>query len=75
LNKGEITIVIDGETRFEPHPPAENTHMPLIEEFAAAIKSGIPPAVDGETGLQVAKVIDQIYAKGNSEKVLINHGR
>jgi len=75
LNKGEITVVINGETRSESHPPAENTHMPLIGEFATAVRNGTSPAVDGETGRRVAAVIDRIYAKSVNEKVLANQGQ
>ena len=75
LNKGEITIVVDGETHSESHPSAENTHMPMIEEFATAVQNRVSPAIDGDTGRLVAVVIDQIYTKGDREKVLINHGR
>ena len=73
LNKGKISVVVNGETRSESHPPAENTHMPLIEDFATAVQNGLPPAVDGDTGRQVAAIIDQIYAKGDDEKALIDH--
>jgi predicted dehydrogenase len=56
--------------RTESHPPAANTHMPLIEEFVTAVQNGIAPAVDGETGRHVAALIDQIYAKNVNEKFI-----
>jgi predicted dehydrogenase len=71
LNNSEMTVVVNGEARSEFHPPAANTHMPLIEEFTTAIQNGLPPAVGGDTGRQVAAVIDQIYGKGDDEKALI----
>ena len=71
LNKGEISVVVNGETRSESYPTSVNTHMPLIEDFVTSVQNGLPPAVDGDTGRQVAKFIDQIYGKGDDERALI----
>jgi len=58
LNAG--TIRING--RRETHPPADNVHLPLIEDFIEAVESGRDPAVTGETGRAVAAIEDVIYA-------------
>jgi len=71
LNKGEMFVKVGPEERTEFHPPAENTHMPLIEEFATAAQNGVRPAVDGDMGRRVAEIIDQIYVKGGNEEVLL----
>lgn len=64
LNKGGMTIVTAAGDRRESHPPAENIHAPLIEEFTGAVLNGREPRVGGETGMEVARVIDEIYRKG-----------
>ena len=61
LNAGELRIVAGDRERVETHPPAANVHLPLIEDFVEAVAAGRPPAVDGETGRQIAAIEDQIY--------------
>ena len=61
LNKGELTVVVGNETRSEAHPTASNTHRPLIDDFTRAVLEGREPAVDGETGRDVNRIIEHIY--------------
>ena len=68
LNTGEMRIKTGDGERVEPHPPSQNVHIALIEEFANSVRNESSPAVDGETGRQVAVVIDEIYAGGDQEK-------
>jgi predicted dehydrogenase len=65
LNDGRIKISLRGDERFESHPPHENLHQPLIEEFVDAIMSGRAPRVDGSVGLEVARLEESIYNTSN----------
>jgi predicted dehydrogenase len=61
LNDGEMRVLAAKGERSESHPPAENIHAPLIEDFVAAIQKDRKPTVDGEIGRMVAGIEDQIY--------------
>ena len=41
-------------TARESHPPAHNLHLPLVEDFVEAVRTGRAPAVDGHVGRAVA---------------------
>lgn len=61
LNQGGLRVVAPGGTREERHPPHPNLHQPLVEEFVAAVRGGREPAVTGEVGLAVARVVARVY--------------
>jgi predicted dehydrogenase len=61
LNQGTLRVVTATGTRDEAHPPHPNLHLPLVEDFVASIREGREPAVDGEVGLEVARVVARIY--------------
>jgi predicted dehydrogenase len=61
LNNGEMLVRSGTNERTELHPPAQNTHMPLIRQFAEAALNDTSPAVGGDAGRQVAAITDQIY--------------
>jgi predicted dehydrogenase len=61
LNQGALRIVTSAGAREEAHPPHPNLHLPLVEDFVAAVLEGRAPAVTGETGLEVARSIAAIY--------------
>jgi predicted dehydrogenase len=63
LNQGGLRIVVgkaDGP-REERHPPHANLHQPLVEDFVAAVREGRDPAVTGEAGREVSRVLAKIY--------------
>jgi predicted dehydrogenase len=62
LNAGDLVVRLGAEERSEAHPPAANVHMPLVEEFVDAVRSGRDPAVDGAAGRAIAAIQDEIYA-------------
>jgi predicted dehydrogenase len=62
LNAGEIIVTAGGTSRNEFHPPASNVHLPLVDDFADAIRGGRDPAVDGTMGRAVAVVQGEVYA-------------
>ena len=61
LNQGLLRIVTAGGVREERHPPHANLHQPLVEDFVAALREGREPAVTGEIGLEVSRVLAAIY--------------
>jgi predicted dehydrogenase len=62
LNQGEIRIVTAAGERTELHPPSENIHQPLLEDFINALLNDRQPQVSGEIGKAVAEVTEEIYA-------------
>jgi predicted dehydrogenase len=62
LNSGGLRIRTAEGERTENHPPHANLHQPLIEDFCTAIRAGQSPAVDGECGTAVARILEQIYS-------------
>jgi predicted dehydrogenase len=61
LNQGGLRVVTATGTREERHPPHPNLHQPLVEDFVAAVREGHEPAVTGEVGLEVARVVAMVY--------------
>jgi predicted dehydrogenase len=61
LNQGTLRIVTAAGTREEAHPPHPNLHQPLVADFVAAVREGRAPAVTGEIGLEVSRVLAEIY--------------
>jgi predicted dehydrogenase len=62
LNQGRIRIVSAAGEREECHPPHPNLHLPLVEDFVAAVRGNRAPAVAGEAGLSVNRMLAAIYA-------------
>jgi len=61
LNRGDIRIVSRRGETLESHPPAANIHAPLIADFVSAVLRDRKPTVRGETGREIARLIDCIY--------------
>ena len=61
LNEGVLRVVSAQGAREERYPPHPNLHQPLVEDFVAAVRDGRDPAVTGEAGLEVQRVLDAIY--------------
>lgn len=64
LNLGEMSIKAGDTVRKESHPPTSNFHEPLIEDFADAVLRDREPQVDGVTGREISRLIEEIYEKG-----------
>jgi predicted dehydrogenase len=62
LNKGGLTLRIGNEETIELHPPHSNIHLPLIEDFTESILNNREPKIMGETGREINKIIEEIYA-------------
>jgi predicted dehydrogenase len=62
LNQGRLLVTTAAGRREEELPPHANLHQPLVEDFVAAVREGRAPAVTGEVGLAVARVMAAIYA-------------
>jgi predicted dehydrogenase len=66
LNRGDARITTTGGERLESHPPADNLHRPLIEDFVEAVSMGREPAVNGGIGRVVAEVEEEIYSRSGA---------
>lgn len=63
LNTGTITVVTDTGTRTEKHPIHPNAHLPIIENFIDSVNSNREPAVTGEMGREITRILDKIYGR------------
>ncbi|MCB1021451.1 MAG: Gfo/Idh/MocA family oxidoreductase [Bryobacterales bacterium] len=61
LNRGDLRIVGQFGDRQESHPPHANLHQPLVEDFIQALRKMREPAVSGEAGREVQRVLETIY--------------
>ncbi|HEX8639362.1 MAG TPA: Gfo/Idh/MocA family oxidoreductase [Pyrinomonadaceae bacterium] len=61
LNQPEMKIKTENGERLENHPTHQNTHQPLIEDFAEAVLANREPRVGGETGKAIAVLEERIY--------------
>ena len=61
LNRGDVRIVTKDGERAEAHPNGPNTDEPLIADFAEAVLNNKKPSVGGDTGREVARLMDDIY--------------
>ncbi len=61
LNRGAIEIKTKTGERAENHPPHQNFHQPLIEDFTEAVLSDREPLVNGEIGRTIALIEEEIY--------------
>jgi predicted dehydrogenase len=66
LNEGKIRVTGKLGERYESHPPNENLHAPLIEDFVKAVMTDRQPKVSGDIGRAVAVIEEQIYAVSNT---------
>lgn len=63
LSGAELRLVRGGAETIETHPPAENVHLPLIEQFVRSVLDGEKPVVDGVAGREVNRLLAEIYAR------------
>ncbi len=63
LNEGALRILTSQGSRVEHHPPHQNLHQPLVDDFVAAVRESRDPAVTGGTGLEVQRVLAAIYGR------------
>ena len=61
LNNGKLIVKTEKGERTENHPPHQNVHQPLIEDFTNAVMENRNPLVDGSVGREVTLILDNIY--------------
>ena len=61
LNNGTLIVKTEKGERSENHPPHQNLHLPLIEDFTNALLENRNPLVDGSAGREVSLILDNIY--------------
>ena len=62
LNGSELCIIRRGTEAVEQHPAPGNLHQPLIEQFITAVLHGDEPVVGGQSGREVNRLLEAIYA-------------
>ena len=62
LNGDKLILNRKGQEQVEFHPPHNNVHQPLIDDFAQALIEKREPVVDGQIGRAVNKILDGIYS-------------
>jgi len=60
LNNGTMRVIGEQGERVEEHPPAQNIHQPLIEDFVSALIEDRSPVVGGEIGKGVAEILERM---------------
>jgi predicted dehydrogenase len=63
LNQGKMRVTGRLGERYEVHAAHPNLHEPLIEDFVKAVLTDREPGVSGETGRDVARIEEAIYAQ------------
>jgi len=61
LNAGVMTVRTREGERTEKHPPHQNIHQPLIDDFTRAVLDDREPSVVGDIGREVNRIEEEIY--------------
>ncbi len=61
LNSGTLLIKTEKGESTEYHPPHQNVHQPLIDDFTNSVLENRNPVVDGLVGREVTLILDNIY--------------
>jgi len=61
LNGPDLLIRANGNEVLERHPPFENLHQPLVDQFVRAVLEDEAPEVDGRVGLEVNRILAAVY--------------
>ncbi len=62
LNQPVMKIKTEDGERLENHPTHQNTHQPLVEDFADAVLNNREPQVGGVIGREIAVLEERIYS-------------
>ena len=61
LNGEVLRLIRSGVETRESHPHADNAHLPLVEQFNDALRTGGEPLIDGAMGRAVNAVLETVY--------------
>jgi predicted dehydrogenase len=60
-DSGPVARTVGRQTDMLDLPPAENVHLPLVEDFVQAVRTGQPPACSVAEAAQTNRLLDAIY--------------
>ena len=66
LNRGELFIERGTDRTVEHHPPNTNFNVPLIADFVTAILENRQPAIPGEQGREVNRLMELVYSSSGN---------
>jgi predicted dehydrogenase len=66
FDSGTVALTRGRERDEVELPPAENVHVPLVDDFVRAVREGRPAAVPLEEALKTNVLLDAIYRSGQS---------
>lgn len=61
LNRGDLMLRTAAGPMHESHPPADNLHRPLIEDFTLALIQNREPAITGQIGKMTNQIMQNAY--------------
>jgi len=62
LNQGDMIVKSSKGERKEAHPPHDNFHLPLVDDFTKSILQDREPVVDGIVGREVNRLLSEIFS-------------
>ncbi len=60
-DSGNVLVTVGRDTVEHHLPPAENVHLPLVGDFAGAVREGRPPEVPFAEAAKTNRLLDAIY--------------
>lgn len=70
FDSGQVHVTMGRENKTLQLPPAENVHLPLVEDFVAALRAGRPPVCPLSEAVKTNRLIDAIYDSSTAGKVV-----
>ncbi len=67
LNEGDLTLNTAAGKTIESHPPADNLHGPLIEDFSSALIEKRDPTITGQIGKLTNDIMEIAYQQERLE--------
>lgn len=65
---GKVKVTVGRDTQEFDLPPAANVHLPLVEDFVAAIRDNRPPVCPLAEAAETNRVLDAIYRAAHNAR-------